>query len=62
MQLVISASMDTDIPYILYMFAHIIMFCQCKDILCVEMGLLNPNHGDRRDGFGEWKKSNNNPV
>lgn len=39
------------------------MLCQCEYILCTEMGLLSPNHGDRRDGFGKQIKSNNNnPV
>lgn len=43
------------------MFAHIIMVCQCEDILCVCMGmdLLSPNNGGKRDGFVEWRKSNN---
>lgn len=49
--------------HFIYVFAHITMVCQCEYILCTEMGLLSPNHGDRRDGFGEQIKSNNNnPV
>lgn len=36
---------------------HIIMVCQCEAILCTEMGLLRPSHGDRRDGFGKlWNQ------
>lgn len=59
---VVSASMKTDIPWTLYVFAHIIMICQCKDILCLKMELLIPNNGGKRDGFVEWKKSNSNQV
>ena len=49
---VASASVETDMPWTLYVFAHIIMFCQCEDILCMEMKLLSPNNGGRREGMG----------
>lgn len=39
---VASASVETDMLWRLYVFAHIIMICQCEDILCIEMELLSP--------------------
>lgn len=36
-----------------------IVVCHCEDILCMDMGLLSPNHDVRKDGFGQWGKQNN---
>lgn len=65
---VTSASVETDMSQTLYLcvckhcglslFANIVV-CHCEDILCMDMGLLSPNHDVRKDGFGQWGKQNN---